>query len=38
MAYDVFKEGVNLADINYIQKTKTQNTLFKTDKVIKLRV
>lgn len=38
MAYEDFKEGVNLSDINYIQKTKTQNTLVKTHKAIKLRV
>lgn len=38
MAYKDFKEGVNLASINYIQKTKIQNTLLKISKAIKLRV
>lgn len=36
MAYKDYKEGVNLARINYIQKTKTQNTLLKISKAMKL--
>lgn len=38
MGYKDFKEGVNLADNNYIKKTTSQNTLWKTNKVIKLGV
>jgi hypothetical protein len=38
VAYKDYKEGINPADINCIKRTKSQNTLWKANKAIKLRV